>query len=285
MMRIGDSRATHWQVADRRLRLSPPLVMGVLNVTPDSFSDGGRFLAPDQALAHARAMVQAGADIIDIGGESTRPGAVPATLDEERSRVMPVMRAIRGELDVPLSIDTSKPEIMREALSEGAAIINDVNGFRADGALEAVADAGAGLCIMHMQGQPRTMQHEPNYRDVVVEVLEFLADRAEQCERFGVARERICIDPGFGFGKTLDHNLDLLRQLGAFADTGYPVLVGVSRKSMLGAITGKATDARMAASVSAALLAADRGAGIVRVHDVAETADALAVWSALQGVD
>jgi dihydropteroate synthase len=260
-------------------------VMGILNATPDSFSDGGRWSSRDRALRHALDMIAAGADIIDVGGESTRPGSQDVAAAEELDRVVPVIEAIVAESDVPVSIDTSKPEVMEAAVSAGAAMINDVCALRAEGALETAARSGVPVCLMHMQGRPRDMQADPTYDDVVAEVGAFLTDRAKVCEAAGIAADRIFIDPGFGFGKTLDHNLELFRGLSELCRLGYPVLVGISRKSMLGAITGKPVDQRLAASVAAAVLAARRGAAVVRVHDVAETVDALKIAEALAAED
>ncbi len=257
-----------------------PLIMGILNVTPDSFSDGGRHPSLELAVSRAEQMIGEGVDIIDIGGETTRPGAQTLPLDEELRRVMPVIYALR-DCGKPLSIDTYKPEVMREALAAGADMINDINGFRAPGALSAVKEWDSALCIMHMLKTPETMQLDPQYDDVVREVGEFLRERVEALEREGVARERLCIDPGFGFGKTLVHNLELLKNLERLHDAlGLPVLAGLSRKSMIGAVTGKPVDQRVAGSLAAALMAVARGARIVRVHDVAETVDALKVWHA-----
>lgn len=258
--------------------------MGVVNVTPDSFSDGGRFLQLDQAVAHARTLIAEGAAIIDIGGESTRPGSAPVTLESELARVLPVIDALRYD-GVPISVDTSKPDVMRQAHRAGADMINDTNAFRADGALAAVAGTTLGLCIMHMRGEPRTMQDDPRYDDVVGEVRGFLSERVRAAQAAGVDSERILVDPGFGFGKTLEHNLSLLAGLGRLADIGVPILVGLSRKSMLGRITGRTVDDRGAASVAAALLAVARGARVVRAHDVGATRDALAVFSALTEVE
>ncbi|MDB5838780.1 MAG: Dihydropteroate synthase [Herminiimonas sp.] len=264
-----------------RLPLDRPLVMGILNVTPDSFSDGGRFNAPERAMAHAAQMIADGVDIIDIGGESTRPGSAAQPLDEELRRILPVLQALR-DCGKPLSIDTCKPEVMRAALAAGADMINDINGFMADGAVDAVRNGNSGLCIMHMQGDPRTMQAAPRYGDVVAEVAAFLRERRDALEAAGVARTRLCIDPGFGFGKTLAHNLELLKHIGSMqAQLDLPVLAGLSRKSMLGAITGKPVQERLAGSVAAAIAAVARGARIVRVHDVAETVDALKIWQAV----
>ena len=267
----------------RRIALDRPRVMGILNVTPDSFSDGGDFCSREAALDRAQAMVEAGASLIDIGGESTRPGAPLVTLQEELARVIPVVAALAETLTVPISVDTSKPAVMREAVAAGACMINDVRALRAPGALETAAGLGVPVCLMHMVGEPRTMQAAPSYSDVVAEVRAFLVGRMECCIGAGIPRERLVIDPGFGFGKTLEHNLGLLAQLDAFAGLGVPLMVGLSRKSMLGALTGRPIDGRLAASVTAALLAAERGARILRVHDVAETRDALLVWEAVRG--
>ena len=261
--------------------LDRPLVMGVVNVTPDSFSDGGRLATVQQAIDHARRLHEEGADLLDIGGESTRPGATAVSLDEERRRVLPVVEALAGEGRV-VSVDTQKPELMREAVAAGAVLVNDINAFRAPGALDAVAAAGTGVCVMHMQGSPGTMQQDPRYADVVAEVHGFLAGRVEALLGAGIASDRIVVDPGFGFGKTQAHNLELLRHLDRFRDLGAAVLAGLSRKSMLGRITGREVGDRMAASVAAALIAVQHGAHIVRVHDVAATRDALAVWNALE---
>jgi dihydropteroate synthase len=265
-----------------RLALARPLVMGVVNVTPDSFYDGGRHADAQAAIAHARRLAEEGADLLDVGGESSRPGAAPVGADEELARILPVLEGI-AELGLPASVDTTKPEVMRAALAAGAAMINDITALGTPGALEAVAAADAGVCLMHMQGSPRTMQADPQYADVTAEVRDFLAARAAACERAGITRDRIVLDPGFGFGKTLDHNLTLLARLREIAALGFPVLVGWSRKSSLGRITGRAAEERLAASLAAALIAVQRGARIVRVHDVAATRDALAVLAAIQG--
>jgi len=262
------------------LALDRPLIMGVLNVTPDSFSDGGRFLDAGRAAEHGARMAQEGADILDIGGESTRPGAEELSLQQEADRILPVVEALRG-LGVPISVDTRKPQLMHQALASGADMVNDIEALRAPGALEAVLGSACAVCLMHMQGDPRTMQQAPVYRDVVGEVAAFLSGRVAACEAAGIARERLVVDPGFGFGKTLDHNLDLLRNLRRIAADGVPVLAGLSRKSMLGRITGRDVGERLAGSVAAALLAVDRGAAIVRVHDVAATRDALLVRQAV----
>ncbi len=272
------------------LEFERPLVMGILNVTPDSFSDGGRFIARDDALRQAETMIGNGVDIIDIGGESTRPGAPPVPLDEELRRVVPVLEALVGT-GVPLSIDTYKPEVMRAALAAGADLINDIWGFRRAGALDAVRETNCGLCVMHMLGEPQTMQRgEIDYEDVVVDVRAFLQARVDAMTQAGIARARISVDPGFGFGKaTREHNYALLARLTETApqpgkgEAPFPILAGVSRKSMLGAVTGRKTPAeRVAASIAAAVCAVERGAAIVRVHDVAETVDALKVWAAVR---
>jgi dihydropteroate synthase len=251
--------------------------MGIINVTPDSFSGDGLASDADRAIEQARRFVEEGADILDIGGESSRPGAEPVSVEDELRRVLPVIEALR-DLPVPLSIDTMKPQVMRAAVAAGASMINDIYALRAPGSIEAAAGCDAGVCLMHMQGMPQTMQADPVYSDVVAEVREFLLARAEAVTRAGIAAERICIDPGFGFGKTAEHNLELLRRLDALCGLGYPVLVGLSRKSVLGKLTGRKVTERMAASVTAALAAVVKGARIVRVHDVAATRDALAVW-------
>ncbi len=268
--------------AGRRLDLARCHVMGVLNVTPDSFSDGGRYNRPDAALARARQMVADGAAFIDVGGESTRPGATPVSLQEELDRVCPVIEAIARELDVVVSVDTSSPELMREAAKLGAGLINDVRGLQRPGAPEAAAEAGVPVCIMHIQGEPKTMQHRPQYRNVLRDVSAFLADRIRVAEQAGVRPENILLDPGFGFGKTLAHNLELLAALDQFQLMGHPLLVGMSRKSMLGQITGREVDERLPASLAAATIAAMKGASIVRVHDVRETVDAVRVVAAVR---
>jgi len=264
------------------LSLSRPLVMGVVNITPDSFSDGGEYLNCVHAIARAKQLVSEGADILDLGGESSRPGAAPVSLEEERRRVMPVLNEIAG-LGVPVSIDTSKPELMREALACGASMINDICALRNPGATDAIAATNAGVCLMHMQGRPENMQHTPVYGDVLSEVSDFLRERARCLLDQGVDAARIVLDPGFGFGKTLEHNLELLHQLSGIAALGFPVLAGLSRKSLLGRMTGR-TDvkSRLGSSVAAALVAVRNGASIVRVHDVAETRDALLVWQAAE---
>ncbi|MCG6965271.1 MAG: dihydropteroate synthase [Chromatiaceae bacterium] len=270
--------------AGRLLDLSRPRVMGILNVTPDSFSDGGRFAAPDDALAQAERMVLEGADVLDVGGESTRPGAAAVSLDEEIARVLPVIERLRAAFDVPISIDTSKPGLMQAAVAAGAGMINDVSALRAPGAIEVAAAAGVPVCLMHMRGDPRSMQAAPKYGNVVADIIEYLGERVASCEAGGIARERLLVDPGFGFGKALEHNLVLLRDLHEFSRLGLPVLVGISRKSMLGMLTGRPVEQRVAASVAAAVMAVERGAQIVRVHDVAATVDALKLWQAVVAV-
>ena len=255
--------------------------MGIVNVTPDSFSDGGLLSTASVAVEHALRLVDEGADILDIGGESTRPGAQPVPAGQELDRVIPVLEALHG-LGIPLSVDTQKSEVMVAAIRAGASMINDVNALQAEGALDAVATSSAALCLMHKQGEPQTMQQEPRYRDVVVEVQEFLAARVAAALAAGVARERLLIDPGFGFGKSLQHNLTLLRQLDRLDALGVPLLAGLSRKTMLGAITGNAVGERVHASVAAAVLAVMKGARILRVHDVRATRDALKVIGAVE---
>lgn len=265
-----------------KLSLDRPLIMGIVNVTPDSFSDGGLFAAAKSAIAHAQHLIEEGVDIIDIGGESTRPGSSGVSFEEERRRVLPVLERL-SDCPVPVSVDTSKPELMREAIRSGAAMINDINALGASGALHAVAESNAAVCLMHMQGTPQTMQIDPRYDDVVNEVKSFLTARVEAAQAAGIPRERIVVDPGFGFGKTKEHNLELFRKLDNFAELGVPVLVGLSRKSVLGKLTGRETADRVHASIASALLAVSKGAVIVRVHDVAATRDALAVYNAVKG--
>jgi dihydropteroate synthase len=268
--------------AGRSLDLTRAGVMGVLNLTPDSFSDGGENPTLHAALRRAEAMVAAGAAVIDVGGESTRPGAAPVRMEEEIRRVAPVISAIAARFPVPVSVDTSKPEVMRAAVAAGAGMINDVRALCGPGALETAVALGVPVCLMHMQGEPRTMQRGPHYRDVVSEVLEFLRARVTACEAAGLARARLLLDPGFGFGKTLTHNLALLAGLGDLAALGQPIVVGLSRKSMIGTLTGRPVTGRLAGSLAAAVLAVERGAALVRVHDVPETVDALAVLAALR---
>jgi dihydropteroate synthase len=269
-----------------KLTFERPLVMGILNITPDSFSDGGKFATRDDALRQAERMIAEGADIIDIGGESTRPGAPPVPLDEELERVIPLIEQLRG-VNVPLSVDTYKPEVMRHALSAGADLINDIWGFRMPGAIDAVRDSACGLCVMHMLGEPQTMQlGEPAYEDVVSEVRHFLEERVATLQQAGIARERISVDPGFGFGKAVvEHNYALLAHLSDTAPQAvppYPILAGMSRKSMVGAVVGRPPAERVAGSIAAAVCAAERGAAILRVHDVAQTVDSLKIWATMR---
>jgi dihydropteroate synthase len=256
-------------------------VLGIVNVTPNSFSDGGQFLEAPRAIDHGLRMRDEGADFVDVGGESTRPGAEAVPLDEELRRIIPVIEALVRE-GVRVSVDTLKPEVMRAAIAAGCAVVNDVNAFQAPGAIEAVARAQVGLIVMHMQGTPQTMQKAPHYEDVVSEVGAFLRARARALEDAGVAHERIVVDPGFGFGKTVEHNKQLFRALPALASMGYPVVAGVSRKKMIGDFTGRPAEERAAGSVAAALLAAQNGASLLRVHDVKQTVDALNVWMELK---
>lgn len=279
MMRRMSSRTL--QLRTRTLDLARPVVMGILNVTPDSFSDGGRFNDSQHAAAHALAMAEAGAGLLDIGGESTRPGAEPVEAAVELARVLPVLEALVGAGAPPLSVDTTKPAVMRAAAAAGAEMINDVLALRAPGALQAAAESGCAVCLMHMQGEPRTMQQAPRYEDVVTEVYDFLAARVEACMAAGIEPARIVVDPGFGFGKTLEHNLLLMRGLARFAGLGVPLLVGVSRKSMIGALTGRPVAERLAGGLALATLAAQAGAAIIRSHDVAATRDALEVTAAV----
>lgn len=263
------------------LDLDAPVVMGIVNITPDSFSDGGRFLARDAAITHARKLIEEGARIVDIGGESTRPGALPASVAEEEDRVLPVLDVLVRDGAI-VSVDTQKPAIMREAIRLGACMINDVNALQAPNAIEVCAQSNVAVCLMHKQGVPRTMQDAPEYSNVVAEVGDFLRLRAQRCEAAGITPDRIVIDPGFGFGKTVAHNFTLLRELAVLGATGYPVLAGFSRKSSLGAVTGRDAEGRLAASLAVALLALQSGARILRVHDVAETIDVIKVWQAAQ---
>lgn len=266
----------------RVLDLDAPCVMGVLNVTPDSFSDGGRYAMRDAAVAHALTMVDEGAAIVDVGGESTRPGATPVGEQEELDRVIPVIEALRARADVVISVDTMKPVVMRAACAAGAELVNDVLALRAPGALEAVAESGVAVCLMHMQGEPRTMQAAPHYVDVVTEVRGFLRERLEACLAAGIAAERIVLDPGIGFGKSLEHNLSLLANLDRIAPDGRPVLVGVSRKSMFGKLLDRPVEQRLAGGLAAAALAVWQGAAIVRAHDVAAACDAVRTAHAIR---
>ncbi|WP_440223207.1 dihydropteroate synthase [Dokdonella sp. MW10] len=261
----------------RVLVLDRPRVCGIVNMTDDSFSDGGRYVEPSRAIEHARRLLDEGADLLDLGAESTRPGAAPVDADVQIARLVPVIEALAGSTDVPISVDTSDARVMRAAVAAGAGLINDVNALRGDGALEAAADTGAAVCVMHMLGEPRTMQDAPSYDDVVGDVHRFLTDRLFACQLAGIDRKLILVDPGFGFGKTLAHNLALLADLRRFAEIA-PVFVGFSRKSMIGTLTGRESAAdRLAGSLAAAVIAVQRGAAIVRVHDVAATRDAVAV--------
>jgi dihydropteroate synthase len=265
---------------DKTLDLSRPIVMGVVNVTPDSFSDGGRFLPVEAAVAHGLRLVEEGAAIIDIGGESTRPGAAPVSVDEELRRVLPVVERLRQATEAVISVDTSKPEVIREAAAAGAGLINDVRALTEPGALEAAAASGSAICVMHMQGDPRTMQRAPSYVDVVKEVKAFLDERVQRCRAAGVSSDRIVVDPGFGFGKNLEHNLELLRRLRDLQGE-WPLLVGLSRKSMVGTLTGRSAGERVHGSVALAVIASINGARIVRAHDVAATVDALKMVAAV----
>jgi dihydropteroate synthase len=269
--------------AGRTLDMTQCHVMGVLNVTPDSFSDGGRFDRPQQALAHARQMVEDGASFIDVGGESTRPGAKPVSLQQELDRVCPVVEAIVGELDVVISIDTSSPQVMTQAAALGAGLINDVRALTRDGALQAAANTGLPVCLMHSQGEPDTMQNNPQYQDVCAQVSLFLAQRILAAQSAGIDSARIMLDLGFGFGKSLEHNLQLLARAEQFTVLGYPLLLGLSRKSMLGAITGRNVEERLPASLAAATICAMKGASVVRVHDVRETVDVVKMAAAIKG--
>ncbi|WP_117233655.1 dihydropteroate synthase [Vibrio maerlii] len=264
---------------DKQLDLSQPVVMGILNVTPDSFSDGGKFNSLDNALDQAQKMVELGVGIIDIGGESTRPGAPEVALEEELQRVIPVIKAIKQRFDIWVSIDTSKAEVMRQAVAAGADLINDVRALQEPGALEAAADAGVPVCLMHMKGQPRTMQQNPQYDEVIGEVAEFLEERVEACEAVGIERRQLILDPGFGFGKTLEHNYRLLANLEHYHQLGLPILAGMSRKSMIFKLLDKQPAQCVAGSVACATIAAAKGAQIIRVHDIEETIDAMKVTS------
>jgi len=263
--------------------VNKPIIMGVLNVTPDSFSDGGLFIESSSAIAQAKIMIEEGAGIIDIGGESTRPGAPEVSVENELKRVMPVIEALSGNINVPISIDTSKPEVMQKAFEAGASIINDVNALRAEGAVEMAVSLRADVCLMHMQGTPRTMQNNPSYENVVSDIKVFFQERIDECQRAGMELRAITLDPGFGFGKNLGHNIALLKNLSEFHEFGVSILAGLSRKSMIGSLLGnKDVDSRMIGSVTAALIAVENGADIIRVHDVAETKDALTVWQQIK---
>jgi dihydropteroate synthase len=290
IMAMGDSPTNRQPPAAKRLLrcgrhvldLTQPLVMGILNVTPDSFSDGGKFIGLSPALEHAQRMIEQGAGMIDVGGESTRPGAADVGEEEEIRRVVPVIEALAANTSVPISVDTSKPGVMSAAVAAGASLINDVRALQEPGALEAAARGGAAVCLMHMQGQPRTMQHEPRYGDVVGEVTEFLERRVEVCLAAGIGRERLVLDPGIGFGKRLEHNLALLAHLPQLGRSGLPLMVGVSRKSMFQALLGRPVEERLAGGLAVATAAVLAGAAILRVHDVAETVDAVKVAQALR---
>jgi dihydropteroate synthase len=277
-------RHTVLDCGGKPLDLAQPCIMGVLNITPDSFSDGGDFFSSQRAVERAQQMVEDGAAIIDIGGESTRPGAAEVSLDEELRRVIPVIEALRPLLKVPISIDTRKPEVMRAAVAAGAGLVNDVNALQAGGAVEAAAELNVPVCLMHMQGRPQTMQEAPAYRDVVDEIGDFLVTRADACLGAGIARERILLDPGFGFGKTLEHNLQLLRHLDRLVARGYPVLVGLSRKSLIGKLMDLPVEQRLAPSIALAVLAVWQGAAIVRTHDVRATREAIQMCQAVRDV-
>ncbi|OUR95189.1 dihydropteroate synthase [Gammaproteobacteria bacterium 42_54_T18] len=282
---MSKSTAPGLRCGAKLLDLSSPVVMGVLNVTPDSFSDGGSFVGRDKAVARAGDMLESGAAIIDVGGESTRPGAAPVSVQEELDRVMPVVEALIREFQCIVSVDTSTPEVMLAAANAGAGLINDVRALQRPGALDVVASLGLPVCLMHMQGQPGTMQQNPNYKSIEREVMGFFVQRIDACVSAGVSKERLLLDPGFGFGKTLEHNMSLLSGLAGFSLLGLPLLVGVSRKTMIGEIVNKPVDQRLCGSVAAAVLAVERGANIVRVHDVPETVDALKVVAAMRGND
>ena len=265
-----------------QLNLNRPHVMGIVNVTPDSFSDGGKFAKANLAIEHALSLIEQGADILDIGGESTRPNAAPVGLQEELDRVIPVIEGLVKQINIPLSIDTYKPQVMQAAIAAGASIVNDVCAFQESGAVEVVAASNAGVCLMHMQGTPQTMQINPQYNDVVAEVKAFLQQRLTACEEAGILKNRILLDPGFGFGKTRAHNISLIQHLASFASLGQPLLVGLSRKSVLGQVTGNDVDARLYASVAASVISAMVGAKILRVHDVKATVEALKIVTAIQ---
>jgi dihydropteroate synthase len=283
---LTDLFATVLDCNGRPLTLDRPRVVGIINVTPDSFSDGGQFADLESAVTHGLRLAEEGADMLDVGGESTRPGAADVSIEDELQRVIPVIEQLVARTSLPIAVDTSKPEVMRAAVAAGAGMINDVYGLRREGALDAAAELRVPICLMHMQGEPRSMQDEPHYDDVVGEVHRFLTDRLFACELAGIDRRKVMVDPGFGFGKDLEHNLALLRKLERFSDLGSGVYVGLSRKSMIGTITGHANPAdRAAGSVAAALIAVQRGARMVRVHDVAATVDALKVWYAVQSGD
>lgn len=272
----------NYQNVDRTLDLTSPKIMGILNFTPDSFSDSGKFFTLDKALFQVEKMLNDGAEIIDIGGESTRPNAEIITLEEELNRVVPLVDAVRQRFDCLISVDSSKPEVFRQSAQAGADILNDIRALQELNALDTAAELGLPVCIMHMQGTPQTMQQQPDYDDVVEEVGDFLNQRIFACLTAGIPKEHIILDVGFGFGKTVQHNYQLLKHLNVFVQSGYPVLAGLSRKSMIGAVLDKPVEQRVVGSVAGALLAVQNGAQIVRVHDVAETADALKIWNAMR---
>ena len=265
----------------RGLALDRPRVMGIVNVTPDSFSDGGKHASAEAAVAHGVALAEEGADILDVGGESTRPGSQGVSVEDELARVIPVIEGLRARCDLPISVDTSKPEVMRAAVAAGAGMINDVWALRREGAIEAASELAVPVCLMHMQGEPATMQDDPRYDDVVAEVHGFFNQRLFACQMAGIDRKRLLVDPGFGFGKTLEHNLQLLRQLSRLVELGVPVLAGLSRKGMIGQVTGRALEQREVGSAVAALIAVQNGAMLVRAHDVGATVDALKLWAAV----
>lgn len=275
---------SHLQLNDRVIDLDRPKVMGILNVTPDSFSDGGRYLDVEQAIRHAKAMIADGADILDIGGESTRPGAAAVSLQQELGRVIPVIEAVRAMSDIPISVDTSKAQVMQAAIDAGANIVNDVYALQNDETLEVVARSGVAVCLMHMQGEPGSMQVAPRYDDVVAEVIQFLNGRLKACREAGINKECLLVDPGFGFGKTLEHNLALLGNLEQIAQLGVPVLVGMSRKKMIRQLTGNETDGSLAGNIAAAVLAATKGASVLRVHDVKPTVEAIKIVTAMDRI-
>lgn len=272
-------KATQWKCGSFTLDLSEPKVMGILNVTRDSFSDGGKFVQKNAALEHAEKLIREGVDILDIGGQSTRPGADEVSVQEELERVIPLVHELSRKWNIPISVDTFEPTVMAEAIKAGASIINDVYGLRKEGAAEVVSNSNCGVCIMHMQGTPKTMQLNPSYSDLIGEIVSFLTDHAAVLERAGVQKNRICLDPGFGFGKTVAQNFEILNKSGQFVELGYPVLYGMSRKSSLGIVTGKSDSKdRLIASLTANLIAVQKGVQIVRVHDVAETKEALTIF-------
>lgn len=281
MQKISDSLPNIFQCGRYTLPLNRPYVMGIVNVTPDSFSDGGQFSNTDLAVAHALKLVEEGADILDIGGESTRPNAVPVPLEDELNRVIPVIQALQGRVNVPISIDTYKPQVMQAAIAAGADLVNDINALQEVGALDAVKNSAVGICLMHMQGTPQTMQIDPHYEDVVAEVKTFLNHHLQTLLNAGIEKNRILLDPGFGFGKTREHNIRLVKELDQLLDLGQPLLVGLSRKSVLGKLTGGDESQRLHASVAAAVVAAMKGAHFVRVHDVRATVEAMKIVAAV----